>query len=488
LENPHQGKAPVTEPGLLKNTLALAAPNFLNPVISFALVLLISRYLGVDGLGKYSLALAYMGMFATLATLGLDALIVREVARRPEDTQLLFFNVSLFGAVSAVVAIVGMNATVSFLGYGTDVTSAVFWCSLALLFATAIYYMNGVFVASYKAKYTAYSYLAENFFRVIISAGFVLAGYGIVVVFMVALATRALGFVMMSYFYLTSIGRPRWEFRADIWKTLVREAPVFSSIVIFSTIHMSLDQIMLSKLQGVASVGVYSAADRILAMCKTMPVAFAMALLPSMTTSFHKGPEEIRALVDSSIRRILILSVPVIVGVIILSDRFILLLYGEDFATSATLLRAHIISLLPFGTLFVLARALTATDNQKIDMYINALCALLNFILNLVLIPLWAEMGAVIATFVTVVIFNQLQYVFISRRLFRVDFISPIGRIIPATAIMGIVTYFLTPINLFVNVAVSALIYLVALYLMGALQDDEIRIIKRVVRLGRGND
>jgi O-antigen/teichoic acid export membrane protein len=219
-----------------------------------------------------------------------------------------------------------------------------------------------------------------------------------------------------------------------------------------------------------------------------MPVAFAMALLPSMTTSFHKGPEEIRALVDSSIRRILILSLPVIVGVIILSDRFILLLYGEDFATSATLLRAHIISLLPFGTLFVLARALTATDNQKIDMYINALCALLNFILNLVLIPLWAEMGAVIATFVTVVIFNQLQYVFISRRLFRVDFISPIGRIIPATAIMGIVTYFLTPINLFVNVAVSALIYLVALYLMGALQDDEIRIIKRVVRLGRGND
>jgi O-antigen/teichoic acid export membrane protein len=471
---------------LLKNTLALAAPNFLNPLISFILVLLISRYLGVGGLGKYSLILAYMGMFATLATLGLDALIIREVARRPDDAQLLFFNVSVFGTISAIVSAIAMNATVYLLDYDQEVLKAAFICSFALLFVTAIYYMNAVFTAFYKAKYTAFSYVTENAFRVLISAILVIFGKGVVAIFLVALCTRILGFAMMLYFYLTSIGWPKFEFRADIWRTLVREAPVFSSIVIFSTIHMSIDQIMLSKLQGVESVGIYSAADRLLALCKTLPIAFAMALLPSLTTGFDSGLGRMKRLTDSSIRYVLALSFPTIVGVIILSQQFIFLLYGPEFERSAALLRAHIISLAPFSTLFVLARVLTASDNQKIDMYINGFCALLNIVLNYLLIPVWAEMGAVVATLATVIVFNQLQYGYIRKQLFRVDFWNPGKRILPATLIMAAVTWALTPLNLFINIAVSAMVYMIALGLLGGLKKDEMDVIKRILPIKAG--
>ena len=37
---------------VFKNTLALSVPNVLNPFISFILVLVISRYMGVKGLGQ----------------------------------------------------------------------------------------------------------------------------------------------------------------------------------------------------------------------------------------------------------------------------------------------------------------------------------------------------------------------------------------------------------------------------------------------------
>lgn len=469
---------------LLKNTIALAAPNFLNPLISFLLVLLISRYLGKQGLGKYSLVIAYTGMFATLATLGLDALIVREVARRPEETQVLFFNVSVFGAVSAVLSIIAMNVVVGVLGYGEEIILAAFLGSLTLLFTTAIYYMNAVFVSNYKAKFTAFSYLMDNFLRVLVGAGLVILGYGVVALFVVAFWTKFIGFLMMVTFYVTSIGRPKWQFRADIWKTLIIEAPVFSSIVIFSTIHLSIDQIMLSKLAGVESVGVYSAADRLLAICKTIPVAFAMALLPSLTRKFDQGLEDMRLLTNKSIRYVWLVAMPVILGTIVLGDRFILLLYGEDFSESIGILKVHIVSLAPFAALFVLARVLTATDNQKVDMYINGLCAGLNFALNYLLIPIWSEMGAVVATLVTVLVFNQLQYVYIKRKLFGVDFINPLKRIVPATLIMAACCWLMTPINLFVNISVSALIYLFLLYFFRELKEDEIQMVKKILRLG----
>ncbi len=480
------------EPGhglrLLKNTIALAAPNFLNPLISFILVLLISRYLGKEGLGKYSLVMAYTGMFATMATLGLDALIVREVARRPEDTQVLFFNVSVFGAISAIISILAMNLVVGLLGYGEEILLAALLGSLTLLFTTAIYYMNAVFVSFYKAKFTAFSYLIDNSIRVLVGAGLVLLGYGVVALFFVAFWAKAIGFLVMVIFYVTTIGKPKWKFRADIWKTLIIEAPVFSSIVIFSTIHLSIDQIMLSKLAGVESVGIYSAADKLLAICKTLPIAFAMALLPSLTRKFDQGLEEMRDLTNRSIRYVSIVGIPVILGTVILADRFILLLYGEEFLKSIGILRVHIVSLAPFAALFVLARVLTATDNQKVDMYINAFCAALNFVLNYLLIPIWSEMGAVVATLVTVLAFNQLQYGYIKKKLFKVDFLNPLKRIGPSAIMMGICCYLMAPLNLFANILISALIYLFFLYILGELQEDEKRIFKRALRLGKSDE
>ena len=68
---------------LLKNTVALSIPSAVNPFVSLALVYVVSRRLGVEGMGQYSLLLSYLNIFTTVASLGLGALIVREVVEKP---------------------------------------------------------------------------------------------------------------------------------------------------------------------------------------------------------------------------------------------------------------------------------------------------------------------------------------------------------------------------------------------------------------------
>ena len=67
---------------LLKNTIALSAPNWANPFVSLLLVYVLSRRLGVEGMGQYALLSSYLSVFTTIASLGLGGLIVREIGVR----------------------------------------------------------------------------------------------------------------------------------------------------------------------------------------------------------------------------------------------------------------------------------------------------------------------------------------------------------------------------------------------------------------------
>ena len=129
---------------LLKNTLALSVPNFLNPVISFVLVLVISRYMGVRGLGQYSLVLSYMAVFVILAPLGLSTLIVREVAKGPDDAHAVLINAGLFATISSLVAMVGMNALVWAMDYEREIFLASLIISLSLVTSTWASYEEAI--------------------------------------------------------------------------------------------------------------------------------------------------------------------------------------------------------------------------------------------------------------------------------------------------------------------------------------------------------
>ena len=469
---------------LVKNTLALSIPNMLNPVVSFVLVLVISRYMGVEGLGEYSLVLSYVAVFAVIASLGLGDLIVRETAREPQDVLVFLSNAAMFGAISSVAAIVGMNVFVAAMGYSAEVFTACLIMSFSLVASTVTTYLEAVFRSMEKAEYVAFTFLVENVIRVALCVVLVLHGYGIVTLFAVILATRVFGAALLFGLFVKVHGMPGWQVRPEIWRSLVRHAPTFASIAIFATIHLSIDTIMLSKLKSIESVGVYSAADRLLDITKMLPIAFAAALLPFFTKEFSGGVERLRGLASDSLRYVLLGALPLVVGTVIIADQIITFIYGEKFLASIPVLRLHIVSLIPFSMAYILAQVLIATDNQKVDLTINIIAAGINIVLNYLLIPHFAEMGAVAATLVTIIIFHQLQYRYIRRHLFSVAFMEPASKAVAAAALMGAVTYALRDLNLFLNIGISGLTYLLLVYLLKALSPDEIVFLKSLVRRG----
>lgn len=465
---------------ILRNTLALSVPSVLNPFISFFLVLVISRYLGVEGLGKYSLVLSYVAIFGTLAAMGLGDLCVREVAKDVSRAHLFLVNACGLGALSSVLAVLAMDAVVIALGYESELVSAAIICSFSILASTPIVFMEAIFRSLEKSHYVAITFVAENVVRVGVCVWLLLSGHGVIPLFTAILGTRLFGALLMFHFYVRVVGLPREGLDSKILRFLLRQAPTFTSIVLFSTIHLSIDQIMLSKLQDLSSVGLYSAADRILSISKTVPVAFSSALLTYFSKDFKGHPGSLKRLCEDSLRYVALAVFPVVIGTSVLADQFMPLLYGKDFIRAGDLLRIHMVSLVPFSMVYILAQVLIATDNQRVDLTINAVAAVLNAALNFLLIPPFGAMGAVIATLISIIVFNQLQYWYIRKNLFSLPLFKSMIRPLVAALIMGGCTFLLKDVSVILSIICSAILYGGLIVLMKAIRPDELAIISQV--------
>ena len=79
----HPPLPPATGRRVLVNTGALTSASLWRIAMSFILQLLIARRLGVEALGIYTTAMAYLNVSQVVTELGLPALLVRDLAQEP---------------------------------------------------------------------------------------------------------------------------------------------------------------------------------------------------------------------------------------------------------------------------------------------------------------------------------------------------------------------------------------------------------------------
>ena len=78
------------------NTAVQIAGKGVTLAIGLASIAIVTRYLGPDDYGRYTLALTYIQLFGVLADVGLFTIVVREISRRPERTERLVGNTQFF--------------------------------------------------------------------------------------------------------------------------------------------------------------------------------------------------------------------------------------------------------------------------------------------------------------------------------------------------------------------------------------------------------
>ena len=85
---------------IIKNTGLLLFSDIITKILGFFYIMYIARYLGAEGFGVLSFALAFTGIFSMFIDLGMHQLIIREVARDRSLARKYLANVALLETIT----------------------------------------------------------------------------------------------------------------------------------------------------------------------------------------------------------------------------------------------------------------------------------------------------------------------------------------------------------------------------------------------------
>ncbi len=471
---------------IVKNAFFILFSKFIDPLISLLLVVSIARLLGVSGLGQYSFIKATFTIFLVISTLGLDQLITRDVAKNKAAASTYLINLGLLNIGFSLLMAISMSLFVYFSDYPTEVVAASIIMSSALLAASFSNSVHAIIAAFERFEFNALLMSGENIVRVILAVMALLMGGGLIAIISIITATRFLGSMVGLLVIHKKLLPLKWQFDVKFLVRQIKSIPTFSLISIFSVIYWRLDVMMLSKFCGMAEVGFYSAAFRIMEIIKAIPLSAKQALFPVKARKFSSDHGDLLGLMNKSIRYLMIILLPLAVLITISADKLILIFYGDQFQAASIALQILIWTILPYGLAMMLANVLVTSGNQRIDLWANIFGVAVNFMLNLVLIPRLGVIGASLATLISIFCFVGFQMLFVRRLLFNLSYRHIFAKPILAAMLMAGAGYLLRHWPLAVIVILTSAIYVMLLYLLQVLTAEEWRLLPKLSKDMKG--
>jgi O-antigen/teichoic acid export membrane protein len=465
---------------IIKNTAARTGTEITNRLASGVFWVLIARYLGASGLGMLVFGITLFAFFNTLSSLGLGAVVTRDIAQHRDKGPIYFGTSIMLGSMATLFFIGIMMLVGRFFSPDRETMRVVMVLSVALLPVSLFYWSKAVLCAVEKMEFIAYSRIAENAFKIIVGTIFLLAGQGIEAIAVVFVLSKITSTIMCFGFARREVGKPIFTICKPILRSLLRQVPTFASTSLFNSLFWSSTVILLTYFRGAAEVGIFSAAFKLVDMCLAVALAYGQALFPVTARIAVQIPELLVQLCRKSIKHISILTLAVAVGTTVLSDPIILLIYGSGLAEASQALRLQIWMLVPFGAVPLLAFILISKHYQKCDMQANVIAALLLTGLNFILIPTYGMMGASIAMLIGCTVLFISEYLFVSVKLFRFHFRVSNLKWVVSAGFIALVTVFLENINELLVVLICGIFYLILLYITGIISQSDLEYYKRL--------
>lgn len=467
-----------------KNASILFVGNILFRLISLFVVIYLARYLGVEMFGKYNFIFAYLAFFMITSDLGLNQILIREMSRNQQGIPKLIGNGLILKLILSSASILLAICIIYFSGYQKDAVFYVSIASLILIFQSFSDSQKTIFAAYLKMKYDVISKIINRLISAILIYYIIISNGTLLQIILVLILAEFAG-TLLNWFFARKLTSIEYSIDVKVWKKLLAQSIPVALSSFFLIISHRIDVIMLSFIEGDISVGFYSAAYRLSEPLILISYALVTSLFPLMSKSYISSKESLVKMYDRSLKYIIIIMIPISLGIMLLSDNIIFLIYGSEYSDSTKALQILVWSLFFVSINYLFTQMLIATDKQKFTTKIMFFSVLINIILNIVLINKYSFIGASFATLITEIFFSIICFVYISKYLtYRSDKKYLLVSMISAL-IMGMAIIYLKGFNmdLCIIIAISIIAYGILLIVFKGFTHEEVLELKKFLSL-----
>ncbi|MBN1155703.1 flippase [candidate division KSB1 bacterium] len=451
---------------LAENTGAMMIARGLQPFLNFILVVFISRWIGVDGLGEYTTIFSLIFVFQLICAFGLRMLLTREVAKYPEQTNRYLSNSLVLALAISCLSILVMVLVVYVLRYDASITLNASILSLSLIPTALDEIFIGILAGHERLKVVGLATIIEEAIKVSLCVLFLYLGHGILTVVIIYVILRFFSSALLYYFIRRFVMVMHFEFDLTFAINLLRQTKIFAYSSVLFALYLQIDVIILSKFGTIEDVGIYGASMRILRFLIMMVQSFFIAFYPILSKLYKEDKLKFDKACYSSGKYFLILTIPLAILTSLIFDKVVVLFFGADFRPSILVLQIIIWSIIPFAISKLLSFALLASDNQKADLWVNLISTIIKGVLLIVFVYFWGYIGISFGTLWAMFAMVLVQ-LFMSKSILPMtsnQIYMLFTKIIIANALMLASILLLRDINIFLAFIVSVGVYLFSLY------------------------
>lgn len=386
----------------------LTLSSVIFPLITFPYV---SRILLPEGMGKVSFATSFISYFCMFAQMGIPTYGIRACAKVRDDKEalsrtvqeLLVINLAMSMAAYAVL----LWVLICIPRFRAERT--LYMLVSVTIFLNAIG-MEWLYKALEQYRYITIRSVFFKFIAVLAMLIFIHKSedyviYGGITIF-AASASNILNFINAhQYIKMKPVG-------GYCFRRHMKPVIVFFAMSCATTVYTNLDTVMLGIMTTNTDVGLYNAAIKIKAVLVGIVTSLGAVLLPRASYYVEKGNlEEFYNVSKKAVRFIFLAAVPMMVFFMIYAKPCIMLLSGTDFEGAVLPMQIIMPTLLFIGLSNLLGiQMLIPLGLEKIVLYSEIAGAVVDLLLNYILIPKYAAAGAATGTLVAEAVVLVVQY------------------------------------------------------------------------------
>lgn len=444
----------------------LTVSSVIFPMITFPYY---SRILGAEGTGSIGFAISVVAYFTMLASLGVPTYGIRACAKVRDDKEKMSQTVQellIINGITTALMYVAFFVSLSVVPKFGEQKEVLLMVSISILLNTMG--VQWLYSALEKYSYITMCTLAFKVLGIILMFSFVhqpedyilyggisaIASYG----------SGILNFINMRK-YVSLKKRGAYNFKKHVKPILT-----FFFMAASISIYTNLDKVMLGFMKTNVDVGYYDASVKIKTILVSVVTSLGTVLLPRMSFYIEKGEKEaFQKTVTKAFRFVMVAATGLMVFFILFARESILLLSGDEFLPAVLPMQLLMVTLLLIGLSNITGIQILTPMGQEQKVLISIVAgAVVDFVLNLALIPRYSSSGAAFATVMAEVVVLAVQCIYMRDMLKNlvknISFIKIIFAVICAgtgsVLVKGLVHFpTVTFIQLFFGLAVDAIVF-----------------------------
>ncbi|MFO7992136.1 MAG: flippase [Thermoplasmata archaeon] len=429
---------------LYKDLISTSGTYLIVSLISITIGIAFPRLLGPDEWGLWSITAGLIGMVGPVAQMAMSTTLVTYISKYKKDKEkvtTLINSAYLIAVLSSLLVALSIIALSGYLAESVfeDSRLGIFFLSgSAIIFFEQLNIINRDYFRGFKdfKKYNLLKIVPSLSVLIVALALFFLFSYKAIFFVYAQVGVFAVIFLTVLFYLL------RYESTFKPFKGPNKKATItvlkFGVPLIFTMTFVklmkSMDRVLVGYFLEAADVGVYSVAAGIPLMIGSMLAPVSIVLLPTFSERKAEGISS-STLLGEILSFLLFISIPLTVILHFFSGEILRFIYGTEYLGGDMVLSIAALEILLFGGYVLFRTSIQATEKTgKLALAIGV-SALLNFSLNLVLIPLLGIEGAAVGTVASFFLLFLLTIYMVNRN-YKIDFNAMNLKAISALAVI----------------------------------------------------